>query len=135
MTTRSILSPIEGDYMRYEGDTIADLIKQCSYRIENLADQMFLNESELTPFSLFFKGVWHSLKTFLRCLFLKKAIREGFEGFIFSIFEFLTTAGTYLRYHEKYRRSGRFLKSNLKKLNEILDFFAETKMFSNFSHR
>ncbi len=116
----SILSPIKGDYMRYECDTIADLIKQCSYRTENLADQMFLNESELTPFFLFFKGVWHSLKNFFICLFLKKAIREGFEGFIFSIFEFLTTAGTYLRYHEKYRRSGRFLKSNLNKLNEIL---------------
>jgi ADP-heptose:LPS heptosyltransferase len=116
----SMLSPIEGEYMRYEADTMADLLKQCSHRIENLSDQMFLSSSELTPFFLFFKGIWHSLKTFLRCFFLKKAVKEGFEGFVFSFFEFLTIAGTYLRYYEKYRRSGRFLKKNLKILNKIL---------------
>ena len=113
-------SPIEGEYIRYDADTIAHLLKQCMYRIESLADRMLLNSPEIKPSALFFKGIFHSLKVFFRCLFFKKALREGFEGCVFSFFELFTTAGTYLRYHEKYWRSGQFLQKNLNTFRKIL---------------
>ena len=53
-------------------------------------------------------------------LFFKKWIRDGYEGFVFALLDLFITCFGYLRYHEKYIRSGQQLSNQLDSIQNIL---------------
>ena len=49
-----------------------------------------------------------------------RGIREGFEGLVFSLLDTITVVLGYIRYYEKYIRSGKQIENNLDSIKNIL---------------
>ena len=109
-----------GELIHYRPDSILKAIPTVSFFIEEYSDNLFHLFPNLNKKNIFIQAAKESLKSLLGGFFLKKWIRDGYEGFIFSFFDIFITCFGYLRYYEKYIRSGRKLLSEINLFKNIL---------------
>ena len=120
-TGRSVqIDPIsfpKEDFMKgystyFSEDTMAEVVINTMHRGEQAADQLYQSEPSLSLFNIVTRALTVSLANFIRNWILRKGIREGFEGLVFSTLDSIAVVLGYLRYHEKYIRSGRQLRDH-----------------------
>ena len=102
-----------GELIHYGPDSILKAIPTVSFFIEEHSENIFHTFPNLNKKNIFIQAAKESLKSLFGVFFLKKWIRDGYEGFIFSFFDIFITCFGYLRYYEKYIRSGRKLSSEI----------------------
>ncbi|SVD40241.1 uncharacterized protein METZ01_LOCUS393095, partial [marine metagenome] len=88
--------------------------------MEEWAENVFQKSPNLDKKTIFIKITNEFLANLFKGLFLKKWIRDGFEGLVFSLIDSLIICLGYLRYHEKYIRSGSQLSSQINSVQNIL---------------
>jgi len=111
---------LEGDSVYFSEDTISEVITNTIQRSDHAADQLYQANPELSSYNLFLKALIFPPTYFLKTWIGRRAMREGFAGFLFSFMESLTVLLGFLRYFEKYIRSGRQIKGKLNTIKKIL---------------
>jgi ADP-heptose:LPS heptosyltransferase len=112
---------LQGKSTYFAENTLAEVITNTMHRAEQAADQLYRTNPNLaSPFTLVSRALIASLSIFFRNWILRKGMREGFEGLIFSVLDSVAVILGYLRYHEKYIRSGRQIKDQLNSVKKIL---------------
>ena len=109
-----------GSLFHYGPETLSKAITTATLFVEEWAENVYHKFPDLDKKTVLKKAVKESLKNFFGGLLFKKWIRDGYEGFIFALLELFITCFGYLRYHEKYTRSGRQLASQLNSIQNIL---------------
>ena len=112
--------PLKGKSIYFAENTMAEVLTNTTHRAEQVADQLYRTSPGLDQFTLISSALIASLSNFFRNWILRKGIREGFEGLVFSVLELATVVLGHLRYHEKYIRSGRQIKDRLNSVKRIL---------------
>jgi ADP-heptose:LPS heptosyltransferase len=97
-----------------------EAIQNSIHRINRLADQLYLSSPSLTKLRLINGAIKNSLKNFCKTWFVRKGIREGFEGLVFCFLDSVVIVLGYLKYYEKYIRSGRQIADNSASIKKIL---------------
>ena len=100
--------------------TVAEVLTNIMHRSEQAADQLYRTSPSLAPFTLVSRALTGVLSNFFRNWVLRKGIREGFEGLVFSMLDSTAVGLGYLRYYEKYIRSGRQIEDKLGSVKNIL---------------
>ena len=111
---------LKGKSIYFAENTMAEALTNTTHRAEQVADQLYRTSPGLDQFTLISSALTASLSNFFRNWILRKGIREGFEGLVFSVLELATVVLGHLRYHEKYIRSGRQIKDRLNSVKRIL---------------
>ena len=109
-----------GSLIHYGPETISKAIATATSFVEEWAENVYCRFPDLDKKVIFRKAAKESLINFFGGLLFKKWIRDGYEGFIFALLDLFITCFGYLRYHEKYIRSGRQLASQLDSIQNIL---------------
>ncbi len=132
-----------GNLIHYGPETLSKAITTAIFFMEEWAENVFQKSPDLDKKTIFIKATKESLTSLFNGLFLKKWIRDGFEGFVFSLVDSLIICLGYLRYHEKYIRSGAQLSSQINSIQNILllqvngigDVFQSTPVIKNMKTR
>jgi ADP-heptose:LPS heptosyltransferase len=111
---------LEGDLIHFGEKTLNEAIQNSIYRADWLADQFYKNNSYLSKQKLVVGAIKYSLKKFFTTWIIRKGIREGYEGLVFCFLEAAVVLFSYLRYYEKYIRSGKQIENNLENINKVL---------------
>jgi len=111
---------IEGEMNHFGERTLNEAIQNTLYRTNLFADQLYKKSSELNRRQLTVGAIKYSLKNFFITWLSKKGIREGFEGLVFCVLDSIVILLGYLRYYEKYIRSGRQIANNRSSIKKIL---------------
>ena len=111
---------LKGKSTYFAESTVAEVITNTMHRAEQVADQLYRTNPGLGPFTLVSRALTASLSNFFRNWILRKGVREGFEGLVFSILDLVAVVLGHLRYHEKYVRSGRQIRDRLNSVKKIL---------------
>tara|TARA_B100002003_G_scaffold220470_1_gene222835 strand:- start:945 stop:2771 length:1827 start_codon:yes stop_codon:yes gene_type:complete len=109
-----------GDLIHYGPETLSKAISTSIFFIEEWAENVYHKFPNLDKKTIFKKAAIESLTNFFSGIFFKKWIRDGYEGFVFALINLFITCFGYLRYHEKYIRSGRQLSSQINSIQNIL---------------
>ena len=109
-----------GSLLHYGPETLSKAITTAIFFIEEWADSVYYKSPNLDKKTILKKAAKESLVNFFRGLLFKKWIRDGYEGFIFALLDLFITCFGYLRYYEKYIRSGRQLSNQLDSIQNIL---------------
>jgi len=109
-----------GNLIHYGPETLSKAITTANFFMEEWAENIFQKSPDLNKKTIFIKATKESLANLFKSLFLKKWIRDGFEGFVFCLIDSLIICLGYLRYHEKYIRSGFQLSSQIQSIQNIL---------------
>ena len=112
--------PLKGESTYFAENTIAEVIVNSMHRAEQTADQLYRTNPSLSPFNLVTRALIASLSNFFGNWILRKGMREGFEGLVFSVLDLVAIVFGHLRYYEKYIRSGRQIKDRLSSVKKIL---------------
>ena len=131
-----------GNLIHYGPETLSKVITTAIFFMEEWAESVFQKSPNLDKKTIFIKAIKESLTNLSKGLFLKKWIRDGFEGFVFSLVDSLIICLGYLRYHEKYIRSGSQLSSQINSIQNILllqvngigDVFQSNTVIKNMIH-
>ena len=132
-----------GNLVHYGPETLSNAITTAVFFIEEWAESVFQKSPNLDKKTIFIKAIKESLTNLSKGLFLKKWIRDGYEGCVFALFDFLITCFGYLRYYEEYIRSGRQLRSQIDSIQNLLliqvngigDTFNSTPTLRNIKER
>jgi|MDTC01.3.fsa_nt_gb heptosyltransferase-2/heptosyltransferase-3 len=111
---------LKGESTYFAENTMNEVIINTMHRAEQAADQLYRTNSSLGPFVLVSRALTASLSNFFRNWILRKGMREGFEGLVFSVLDLVAVVLGHLRYYEKYIRSGRQIKDQLGSIQKIL---------------
>ena len=109
-----------GSLLHYGPETISQAIIIATLFAEEWAENVYHKFPDLDKKTVLKKAVKESLMNFFGGLFFKKWIRDGYEGFVFALLDLFITCFGYLRYHEKYIRSGQQLSNQLNSIQNIL---------------
>ena len=109
-----------GSLLHYGPETISKAIITATLFAEEWAENVYHKSPDLDKKTVLKKAVKESLMNFFGGLFFKKWIRDGYEGFVFALLDLFITCFGYLRYHEKYIRSGQQLSNQLDSIQKIL---------------
>jgi len=101
-------------------NNISEVILNTLRRADIAADKLYQEDPNLSSFSLFYRTLTTIPSSFFKNLFIKKGIREGFVGLVFSVLDSSMRFLSYLRYYEKYIRSGKRIEDNLNSVKKIL---------------
>jgi ADP-heptose:LPS heptosyltransferase len=112
--------PLDGKSVYFSDNTIAEVMVNAAQRFEEAADQLYKINPCLNLYDLFLRALTVPTINFYKNLILRKGIREGFEGCVFSLVDSLVIFFGYLRYFEKYVRGGRQIKDQLSSVKKIL---------------
>ena len=111
---------LKGKSTYFAEGTVADVITNTMHRAERAADQLYRINPGLGPLTLVSRALIASLSNFFRNWILRKGMREGFEGLVFSVLDLVAVVLGHLRYYEKYIRSGRQIRDRLDSIKKIL---------------
>ena len=103
---------LKGELIHFGERTLNEATQNSIHRGNLLADQLYKKSPDLNKRMLVKGAVKNSLKNFFTTLFIRKGIREGFEGLVFCLLDSIAILLCYLRYYEKYIRSGRQIENN-----------------------
>ena len=112
--------PLKGRSIYFSEKTIEEAIKNSFHRADQAAveiNQVINNKGIL---KLLLKAIIHIPTNFFKKWVVHKGMREGFEGLVFSLLDTVTVILGYIRYHEKYTRSGKQIERNLDSIKNIL---------------
>ena len=112
--------PLKGRSIYFSEKTIEEAIKNSFHRADQAAveiNQVINNKGIL---KLLLKAIIHVPTNFLKKWVLHKGMREGFEGLVFSLLDTVTVILGYIRYYEKYIRSGKQIERNLDSIKNVL---------------
>ena len=112
--------PLKGRSIYFSEKTIEEAIKNSFHRADQAAveiNQVINNKGIL---KLLLKAIIHVPTNFFKKWVLHKGMREGFEGLVFSLLDTVTVILGYIRYHEKYTRSGKQIERNLDSIKNVL---------------
>ena len=112
--------PLYGKSVYFAESTITEVMVNTVQRSEDAADQLYRINPCLNLYGLFLRALTVPAIKFYQNLVLRKGIREGFEGCVFSLVDSLVIFFGYLRYFEKYVRGGRQIKGQLSSIKKIL---------------
>ena len=111
---------LEGELIHFGEKNLNETIQNSVHRINWLADQLYLSSPCLTKLRLINGAIKNSLKNFCKTWFVRKGTREGFEGLVFCFLDSVVIILSYLKYYEKYIRSGRQIADNRATIKKIL---------------
>jgi ADP-heptose:LPS heptosyltransferase len=111
---------LEGELIHFGETNLNETIQNSIHRINWLADRLYLSSPCLTKLKLINGAITNSLKNFYKTWFVRKGIREGFEGLVFCFLDAVVIILGYLKYYEKYIRSGRQIADNSATIKKIL---------------
>ena len=109
-----------GSLFHYGPETLSKAITATNLFIEEWAKNVYHRYPNLDKKTILKKATKESLINFFGGLLFKKWIRDGYEGFVFALLDLFITCFGYLRYYEKYIRSGRQLSNQLDSVKNIL---------------
>ena len=112
--------PLKGRSIYFSEKTIEEAIKNSFHRADQAAveiNQVINNKGIL---KLLLKAIIHVPTNFFKKWVVHKGMREGFEGLVFSLLDTVTVILGYIRYHEKYTRSGKQIERNLDSIKNVL---------------
>jgi ADP-heptose:LPS heptosyltransferase len=109
-----------GELIHFGETNLNETIQNSIHRINWLADRLYLSSPCLTKLNLISGAIKNSLKNFYKTWFVRKGIREGFEGLVFCFLDAVVIILGYLKYYEKYIRSGRQIADNSDTIKKIL---------------
>jgi len=111
---------LEGKSIYFAENTVGEVIINTMHRAEQVADQLYRTNPSLSPFTLVSSALKTSLSNFVRNWILRKGMREGFEGWVFSMLDLMAVILGHLRHYEKYFRGGKRIADNLTSIHNIL---------------
>ena len=111
---------LQGESIYFSENTMAEVVANIVERSEYGADQLYQINPRLNSYSLFIRALTAPAEKFYKNWILRKGIREGFEGCVFSLVDSLVVFLGYLRYFEKYIRGGGQIKDQLSSIKKIL---------------
>tara|TARA_B100000315_G_scaffold52519_1_gene46889 strand:+ start:1766 stop:3586 length:1821 start_codon:yes stop_codon:yes gene_type:complete len=109
-----------GSLLHYGPRTLYKAITAATLFIEEWSENVYYESPNLDKKAILKKAAIESFINFFRGLLFKKWIRDGYEGFVFALLDLFITCFGYLRYYEKYIRSGRQLSNQLNSIQKIL---------------
>ena len=112
--------PLKGRSIYFSEKTIEEAIKNSFHRADQAAveiNQVINNKGIL---KLLLKAIIHVPTNFFKKWVVHKGMREGFEGLVFSLLDTVTVILGYIRYYEKYIRSGKQIERNLDSIKNVL---------------
>ena len=112
--------PLKGKSIFYSEKTVGEAIKNSIHRADHAAAELNRIRPDIGKFKLSLKAVVHAPVNFFKKWILLRGIREGFEGLVFSLLDTITVVLGYIRYYEKYIRSGKQIENNLDSIKNIL---------------
>ena len=112
--------PLQGELIHFGEKTLNEAIQNSIHRANWLADQLYKRSSDLGKRKLTVGAIKHSLKNLFVTWFIRKGIREGFEGLVFCLLDSIVILLGHLRYYEKYIRSGKQIENNRTSIKKIL---------------
>jgi len=111
---------LQGESIYFSENTIAEVMANVVERSEYGADQLYQVNPRLNSCSLFMRALTAPAEKFYKNWILRKGVREGFEGCVFSLVDSLVVFLGHLRYFEKYIRGGGQVKDQLSSIKKIL---------------
>ena len=111
---------LQGESIYFSENTIAEVMANVVERSEYGADQLYQVNPRLNSYSLFMRALTAPAEKFYKNWILRKGIREGFEGCVFSFVDSLVEFLGCLRYFEKYIRGGGQIKDQLSSIKKVL---------------
>ena len=111
---------LKGKSIYFSETTLAEIITNSIHRANEAAVKLHQIKPEMGIFILILRALTDASLNFLKKWVLLKGMREGFEGLVFSLMDTVTVIMGYVRYHEKYIRSGRQIEDNLGSVKKIL---------------
>ena len=112
--------PLKGKSIFYSEKTVGEAITNSIHRADHAAVELNRIRPDIGKFELSLKAVVHAPINFFKKWILLRGIREGFEGLVFSLLDTITVVLGYIRYYEKYIRSGKQIENNLDSIKNIL---------------
>ena len=112
--------PLEGKSIYFAENNVAEIISNSMPRAERIALDLYRIYPDLSLSNLIIKIIKIAPLNFYKNWILRRGIREGFEGLVFSLLDTITIILGYIRYHEKYTRSGKKIEDNLDCVKKIL---------------
>ena len=111
---------LKGKSIFYSEKTVGEAIINSIHRADQAAEQLNRIRPDIGIFKLCLKAITHVPVNFFKKWILLRGIREGFEGLVFSLLDTITVVLGYIRYYEKYIRSGKQIENNLGSIKNIL---------------
>jgi ADP-heptose:LPS heptosyltransferase len=111
---------LQGESIYFSENTLAEVVANIVQRSEYGADQLYQINPHRNLYSLFLRALTASAEKFYKNWILRKGIREGFEGFVFCLLDSIVILLGYLRYYEKYIRSGKQIENERTLIKKIL---------------
>ena len=112
--------PLKGESNYFGENNIFEAIQNTKYRADQAADKLYQINPSLNKLKLASKVLIRSLPNLFRNLIVCRGIREGFEGLAFSLLDLMSELLGYLRYYEKYIRSGKQVQDQLNSVKKVL---------------
>ena len=112
--------PLKGKSIFYSEKTVGEAIINSIHRADHAAAELNRIRPDIGKFKLSLEAVVHAPVNFFKKWILLRGIREGFEGLVFSLLDTITVVLGYIRYYEKYIRSGKQIENNLDSIKNIL---------------
>ena len=112
--------PLKGRSIYFSEKTIEEAIKNSFHRADQVAVKINQVRNNKGILKLLLKAIMHIPTNFFKKWVLHKGMREGFEGLVFSLLDTVTVILGYIRYHEKYIRSGKQIERNLDSIKNVL---------------
>ena len=112
--------PLKGKSIYFSEKTIEEAIKNSFHRADQAAVEINQVRNNKGILKLLLKAIIHIPTNFFKKWVLHKGMREGFEGLVFSLLDTVTVILGYIRYHEKYIRSGKQIERNLDSIKNVL---------------
>ena len=112
--------PLKGKSIYFSEKTIEEAIKNSFHRADQVAVKINQVRNNKGILKLLLKAIMHIPTNFFKKWVLHKGMREGFEGLVFSLLDTVTVILGYIRYYEKYIRSGKQIERNLDSIKNVL---------------
>ena len=112
--------PLKGRSIYFSEKTIEEAIKNSFHRADQAAVEINQVRNNKGILKLLLKAIMHIPTNFFKKWVLHKGMREGFEGLVFSLLDTVTVILGYIRYYEKYIRSGKQIERNLDSIKNVL---------------
>ena len=112
--------PLKGKSIYFSEKTIEEAIKNSFHRADQVAVKINQVRNNKGILKLLLKAIMHIPTNFFKKWVLHNGMREGFEGLVFSLLDTVTVILGYIRYYEKYIRSGKQIERNLDSIKNVL---------------
>ena len=111
---------ISGELVHFGERTLNEATRNSLHRADRLSDQLFKKSPNLNKRMLVSRALRNFSRNFFSIWLVRRGIREGYEGLVFCFLDSLVILLAYLRYYEKYVRSGKQIESQRSSINKIL---------------